>query len=78
VGVSLEELRTSYLDFEPPLYGRFKGTKDNAKYPGTIRLEYISAIYNIVRGDKSLYHLAVKEEMERWLNADMVEREKLH
>jgi hypothetical protein len=65
VGVLLEELRISHLDFEPPLYRRFKGTKDNAKYLGTIRLEYISAIYNMVRGDKLLYHLVVKEEIER-------------
>jgi hypothetical protein len=65
VGVSLEELRISHLDFEPPLYRRFKGTEDNTKYPGTIRLEYIGAIYDMVRGDKSLYHLAVKEEIER-------------
>jgi hypothetical protein len=78
VGVLLEELRISHLDFEPPLYGRFKGTKDNAKYPGTIRLEYISTIYDMVRGDKSLYYLVVKEEMERWLNTDVVEREKLY
>jgi hypothetical protein len=48
------------------------------KYPGTIRLEYISAIYDIVQGDKSPYYLVVKEEIERWLNADIVEREKLH
>ena len=39
VGVLLEELRISHLNFEPPLYRRFKGTKDNMKYPGTIRLE---------------------------------------
>jgi hypothetical protein len=78
VGVLLEEFRISYLDFEPPLYRRFKGTKDNAKYPGTIRLEYVGAIYDMVRGDKSLYHLVVKEEMERWLNTDVVEREKLY
>jgi len=64
VGVSIEELRISYLNFKPPLYEWFKGTKDNAKYPGTIRLEYISTIYDIVRGDKSLYHLVVKEEIE--------------
>ena len=36
VGVLLEELRISYLDFKPPLYKRFKGTKDNAKYLSTI------------------------------------------
>ena len=36
VRVLLEELRISHLDFEPPLYKRFKGTKDNTKYPGTI------------------------------------------
>ena len=36
VGVLLEELRISYLNFKPPLYRRFKGTKDNIKYPGTI------------------------------------------
>jgi hypothetical protein len=65
VGVSLEELRISHLDFKPPLYRRFKGTKDNMKYPGTIRLEYISAIYDMVQGDKSLYYLVVKEEIER-------------
>jgi hypothetical protein len=65
VGVSLEELRISHLDFKPPLYRRFKGTKDNAKYPGTIRLEYISAIYDMVRGDKLPYYLVVKEEIER-------------
>jgi hypothetical protein len=65
VGVSLEELRISHLDFELPLYKRFKGTKDNAKYPGTIRLEYISAIYDMIQGDKSPYYPAVKEEMER-------------
>jgi len=48
VRVLLEELRISYLDFEPPLYRRFKSTKDNTKYLGTIRLEYISTIYDIV------------------------------
>jgi len=36
VGVLLEELRISYLDFKPPLYKRFKGTKENVKYLGTI------------------------------------------
>jgi hypothetical protein len=65
VGVLLEELRISHLDFEPPLYRRFKGTKDNAKYPGTIRLEHISAIYDMVQGDKSPHHLVVKEEIEK-------------
>jgi len=65
VGVLLEELRISHLDFEPPLYRWFKGTKDNAKYPGTIRLEHISAIYDMVRGDKSLHYLVVKEEIEK-------------
>ena len=65
VGVLLEELRISHLDFKPPLYKQFKGTKDNAKYPGTIRLEHISAIYDMVQGDKSLYYLVVKEEIER-------------
>jgi hypothetical protein len=65
VGVLLEELRISHLDFEPPLYRWFKGTKDNMKYPGTIRLEYVGAIYDIVRGDKSLYYPVVKEEIER-------------
>ena len=64
VGVLLEELRISYLDFELPLYKWFKSTKDNTKYPGTIRLEYISAIYDIVQGDKLLYYLVVKEEIE--------------
>jgi hypothetical protein len=78
VGVLLEELRISHLDFKPPLYERFKGTKDNTKYPGTIRLEHISTIYDIVRGDKSPHYLVVKEEIERWLNADVVEREKLY
>jgi len=62
--VSLEELRISHLNFEPPLYRRFKGTKDNTKYPGTIRLEYINTIYDIVRGDKVLYYLVIKEEIE--------------
>jgi hypothetical protein len=65
VGVLLEELRISYLDFKPPLYRRFKGTKDNVKYPGTIRLEYISTIYDIVRGNKSPYYLVIKEEIEK-------------
>jgi len=64
VGVSLEELRISHLNFESPLYRRFKGTKDNMKYPGIIRLEYINTIYDIVRGDKVPYHLVVKEEIE--------------
>jgi hypothetical protein len=65
VGVLLEELRISHLDFEPPLRRRFKGTKDNTKYLGTIRLEHISTIYDIVQGDKSLHYLVVKEEIER-------------
>jgi len=36
VEVLLEELRISHLNFKPPLYRRFKGTKDNIRYLGTI------------------------------------------
>jgi len=64
VRVLLEELKISHLNFKPSLYKWFKGTKDNTKYPGIIRLKYISTIYNIVQGDKVLYYLVVKEEIE--------------
>ena len=64
VGVTLEELRISYLSFTPPQNRRFKSTKEDIRYQGTIRLEYISAIYDMVRLDKSLYHLVVKQEIE--------------
>ena len=41
-------IKAFYLELSPSIKGRFKDTADNTKFKGAIRLEYISAIYNII------------------------------
>jgi hypothetical protein len=51
--VSYKVIKASYLELSPPIKGWFKDTTDNMKFEGAIYLKYISAIYNIIRSNKS-------------------------
>jgi hypothetical protein len=53
-GVFYKVIKASYLELSLSIKGRFKDTIDNMKFEGVIRLEYISAIYNIIRCNKPL------------------------
>ena len=47
-------IKASYLELSPFIKGRFKNITDNIKFKEAIYLEYISAIYNIIRYNKPL------------------------
>jgi hypothetical protein len=53
-GVSYKVLKASHLELSPPIKGRFKDTTDDTKFERAIRLEYIGAIYNMIRCNKPL------------------------
>jgi hypothetical protein len=77
-GVSYDMIKTSHQELSPPVEGRFNSTEGDSKFEGTIRLEHVGAIYDMVRCDKMPHHPAVKETIAKWLNADAEQREQLH
>jgi hypothetical protein len=63
-GVSYEVIKVSYLELSPPAEGRFKDTADDTKFEGAIRLEHVSAIYDMIYYDKPSQYPVVKAEIE--------------
>ena len=47
-------IKASYLELSSSTKSRFKNTINNIKFERAIYLEYISAIYNIIRYNKPL------------------------
>jgi hypothetical protein len=63
-GVSYKVIKASHLELAPPVEGRFKDTADDTKFEGAICLEYIGAIYDMIRCNKPPQYPAVKAEIE--------------
>jgi hypothetical protein len=66
-GVPYEVLQESHRKRQVPSIGRFKDTAGDQSFIGSVQLEGVGALFDMIRCVKPIDHPAVRSDMKKWL-----------